>query len=229
MERSINNKVDKNMNLEQIKINAIVSGDPEKIQFDGNHYKGDTIPLHEFLSANNVPFLEGNAIKYVYRHGRKNKERDIAKAIHCLQLILRDTYNKYLVGSELYTKEQYDELLSQAKREAEGKETKTTVIYTDKVISIESESKKVSNRNVYVRKTHEVKAVYVSREGDFKKEISDLGLYIYGYKSNEGIYFRHKKEKEIYVNYGSYVSLSEDGEYSVLPKSYFEDMYEPKL
>lgn len=229
MERSINNKVDKNMNLEQIKINAIVAGDPEKIQFDGNHYKGDTIPLHEFLSANNVPFLEGNAIKYVYRHGRKNKERDIAKAIHCLQLILRDVYDKYLIGSELYTKEQYDELISQAKRESESKDTETTVIYTDRGISIESESKKVSNRNVYVRKTHEVKAVYVACDGNFKKEIGDIGLHIYGYKSNECVYFRDREEKEVCVPYGNYVMLSEDGIYHILPKAYFDDMYEPKL
>lgn len=229
MGRNTNNKIDKNMNLEQIKINAILAADPEGIQIDGNHYKCDKIPLYQFLNQNNVNTMDGYAIKYAFRHRRKNKERDIAKAIHTLQLILKDEYNMYMLGGQLYTKEQYDELLSQAKREAEGKETETTVIYTDRGISIESESKKVSNRNVYVRKTHEIKAVYISREGDFKKEISDLGLYIYGYKSNEGVYFRYKKEKEIYVNYGSYVSLSEDGIYSVLPKVYFEDMYEPKL
>lgn len=229
MGRNTNNKIDKNMNLEQIKINAILAADPEGIQIDGNHYKGDKIPLYEFLNQNNVNTMDGYAIKYAFRHRRKNKERDIAKAIHTLQLILKDEYNMYMLGGQLYTKEQYDELLSQAKKEAEVKETETTVIHTDRGISIESESKKVSNRNVYVRKINEVKAVYVSREGGFKKEISEIGLHIYGYKSNEGVYFRYKKEKEIYVNYGSYVSLSEDGVYFVLPKVYFEDMYEPKL
>lgn len=217
------------MNLEQIKINAILAADPEGIQIDGNHYKNDKIPIHKFLSENQVPFLEGNAMKYTFRHKRKNKQKDIAKAIHCLQLLLKDEYNMYMLGGQLYTKEQYDELLSQAKKEAEGKETETTVTHTDRGISIESESKKVSNRNVYVRKIHEVKAVYVSREGNFKKEIGDIGLHIYGYKSNECVYFRDREEKEMCVPYGNYVMLSDEGVYHILPKAYFDDIYEPKL
>lgn len=217
------------MNLEQIKINAILAADPEGIQIDGNHYKGDKIPLYEFLNQNNVNTMDGYAIKYAFRHRRKNKERDVAKAIHTLQLILKDEYNMYMLGGELYTKEQYDELISQAKKEAEGKETETTVIYTDRGISIESESKKVSNRNVYVRRTHEVKAVYVECDGNFKREISDIGLHIYGYKSNECVYFRDREAKEVCVPYGNYVMLSEDGIYHILPKAYFDDMYEPKL
>lgn len=218
------------MNLGQIKINAIVAGDPEKIQFDGNHYKGDVIPLHEFLSANNVSFLEGNAIKYVYRHGRKNKERDIAKAIHCLQLILRDTYNKYLVGAELYTKEQYDELISQAKKEAESKGTETTVIYTDKEVDIKSESKNDSKENVYVRKLHEVKAVYVEYRGGFKSKVRDVGLSFGGYRPNkEGVWFEDIRGNEIKVPYGYYVVLDEDGKYNILAKDYFEMVYEHKF
>ncbi|WAX07608.1 hypothetical protein BK649P1_00044 [Bacteroides phage BK649P1] len=216
------------MNLDQIKINAIVSGDPEKIQFDGNHYKGDTIPLHEFLSANNVPFLEGNAIKYVYRHGRKNKERDIAKAIHCLQLILRDVYDKYLIGAELYTKEQYDELISQAKREAAGKETETTVVYTDKGIDINSVYKKESNKNVYVLKLREVKAVYIDYSININ-DLKDVGLKIHAYERNgNGVYLKDKNEKEYYVKCGSYIYLSEDGKYQAHRKEVFEEMFEPK-
>lgn len=229
MGRNTNNKIDENMNLGQIKINAILAADPEGIQIDGNHYQGDSIPLYQFLNQNNVNTMDGYAIKYAFRHRRKNKERDIAKAIHTLQLILKDEYNMYMLGGQLYTKEQYDELLSQAKKEAEGKETETTVTHTDMGISIESESKKVSNRNVYVRKIHEVKAVYVSREGNFKKEIGDIGLHIYGYKSNECVYFRDREEKEMCVPYGNYVMLSDEGVYHILPKAYFDDIYEPKL
>lgn len=216
------------MNLDQIKINAIVSGDPEKIQFDGNHYKGDTIPLHEFLSANNVPFLEGNAIKYVYRHGRKNKERDIAKAIHCLQLILRDVYDKYLIGAELYTKEQYDELISQAKREAAGKETETTVVYTDKGIDIKSESKKDPNRNIYVRKLSEVQAVCIDRTNISLDNLRDMGLVLSAYEMGKGAYVTSQNGKEFYVKYGFYICLSEDGYYQVYSKSEFEKLFEPK-
>ena len=209
------------MKLDQIKINAIGSGDPEKIQFDGNHYKGDTIPLHEFLSANNVPFLEGNAIKYVYRHGRKNKERDIAKAIHCLQLILRDVYDKYLIGAELYTKEQYDELISQAKREAAGKETETTVVYTDKGIDIKSESKKDPNRNIYVRKLSEVQAVCIDRTNISLDNLRDMGLVLSAYEMGKGAYVTSQNGKEFYVKYGFYICRSEDGYYQVYSQSEF--------
>lgn len=224
------------MNLEQIKINAILAADPEGIQIDGNHYQGDSIPLYQFLNQNNVNTMDGYAIKYAFRHRRKNKERDIAKAIHTLQLILKDEYNMYMLGGQLYTKEQYDELLSQAKKEAESKQTETTVVYSDRGISIESESKNVSNGNVYVRKTHEVKAVYVDCDGNFKKEISDIGLSIYGYKfSNYGykskdcVYFRDREGEEVCVPYGNYIMLSEDGRYHIVPKAYFDDVYEPKL
>lgn len=229
MGRNTNNKIDKNMNLEQIKINAILAADPEGIQIDGNHYQGDSIPLYQFLNQNNVNTMDGYAIKYAFRHRRKNKERDIAKAIHTLQLILKDEYNMYMLGGQLYTKEQYDELLSQAKKEAEGKETETTVTHTDRGISIESESKKVSNRNVYVRKINEVKAVYVSREGNFEKEISDIGLHIYGYGSNRCVYFRDREERDVCVLYGNYVVLSGDGLYHIMNKANFDYMYEPKL
>lgn len=229
MGRNTNNKIDKNMNLEQIKINAILAADPEGIQIDGNHYQGDSIPLYQFLNQNNVNTMDGYAIKYAFRHRRKNKERDIAKAIHTLQLILKDEYNMYMLGGQLYTKEQYDELLSQAKKEAEGKETETTVTHTDRGISIESESKKVSNRNVYVRKIHEVKAVYVSREGGFEKEISEIGLHIYGYGSDRCVYFRDREERDVCVLYGNYVMLSEDGLYHIMNKANFDDIYEPKL
>lgn len=73
MGRNTNNKMNKNMNLEQIKINAILAADPEGVQIDGNHYKNDKIPIHKFLSENQVPFWEGNAMKYTSRHKRKNK------------------------------------------------------------------------------------------------------------------------------------------------------------
>lgn len=230
MGRNTNNKIDKNMNLEQIKINAILAADPEGIQIDGNHYKNDKIPIHKFLSENQVPFLEGNAMKYTFRHKRKNKQKDIAKAIHCLQLLLKDEYNMYMLGGQLYTKEQYDELLSQAKREAEGKETETTVIYTDKEVDIKSESKNDSKENVYVRKLHEVKAVYVEYRGGFKSKVRDIGLSFCGYRPNkEGVLFEDIRGNEIKVSYGCYVVLDEDGKYNILAKDYFEMVYEHKF
>lgn len=230
MGRNTNNKIDKNMNLEQIKINAILAADPEGIQIDGSHYQGDSIPLYQFLNQNNVNTMDGYAIKYAFRHRRKNKERDIAKAIHTLQLILKDEYNMYMLGGQLYMKEQYDELLSQAKREAEGKGTETTVIYTDKEVDIKSESKNDSKENVYVRKLHEVKAVYVEYRGGFKSKVRDIGLSFCGYRPNkEGVLFEDIRGNEIKVSYGCYVVLDEDGKYNILAKDYFEMVYEHKF
>lgn len=228
MERSINNKMNKNMNLEQIKINAILAADPEGIQIDGNHYKNDKIPIHKFLSENQVPFLEGNAMKYIFRHRRKNKQKDIAKAIHCLQLLLKDEYNMYMLGGQLYTKEQYDKLLSQAKKETEGKETEATVIYTDRGIDIKSESKKDSNRNIYVRKLSEVQAVCIDRTNISLDDLRDMGLVFNAYEMGKGAYVTSQNGKEFYVKYGSYICLSEDGYYQVYSKSEFEKLFEPK-
>ena len=215
------------MNLEQIKINAILAADPEGIQIDGNHYQGDSIPLYQFLNQNNVNTMDGYAIKYAFRHRRKNKERDIAKAIHVLQLILKDEYNMYMLGGQLYTKGQYNELLSQAKREAESKETETTVVYTDKGIDINSVYKKKSNKNVYVLKLREVKAVYIDYSININ-DLKDIGLKVYAYESGKGVYLKDKNENEYYVKYGSYIYLSEDGKYQAHRKEVFEEMFEPK-
>lgn len=220
MGRNTNNKIDKNMNLEQIKINAILAADPEGIQIDGNHYKNDKIPIHKFLSENQVPFLEGNAMKYTFRHKRKNKQKDIAKAIHCLQLLLKDEYNMYMLGGQLYTKEQYDELLSQAKKEAEGKEAEATVIYTDKRTDI--------NRNIYVRKLSEVQAVCIDRTNISLNDLRDMGLVLSAYEMGKGVYVTSQNGKEFYVKYGSYICLSEDGYYQVYSKCKFEKLFEPK-
>lgn len=228
MGRNTNNKIDKNMNLEQIKINAILAADPEGIQIDGNHYKNDKIPIHKFLSENQVPFLEGNAMKYIFRHRRKNKQKDIAKAIHCLQLLLKDEYNIYMLGGQLYAKEQYDKLLSQAKKEAEGKETEATVIYTDRGIDIKSESKKDSNRNIYVRKLSEVQAVCIDRTNISLDDLRDMGLMLNAYEMGKGAYVTSQNGKEFYVKYGFYICLSEDGYYQVYSKSEFEKLFEPK-
>lgn len=216
------------MNLEQIKINAILAADPEGIQIDGNHYQGDSIPLYQFLNQNNVNTMDGYVIKYAFRHRRKNKERDIAKAIHTLQLILKDEYNMYMLGGQLYTKEQYDKLLSQAKKETEGKEAETTVIYTDKGIDIKSNSNRNINRNIYVRKLSEVQAVCIDRTNIPLDDLRAMGLVLNAYEMGKGAYVTSQNGKELYVKYGFYICLSEDGYYQVYSKSEFEKLFEPK-
>lgn len=62
-------------------------------QVSGNHYKDCGIQPIEYIHANNLSYLEGNVIKYTTRHSKKNKEQDVLKAIHYLELILELEYN----------------------------------------------------------------------------------------------------------------------------------------
>ena len=58
-------------------------------QVGGNHYKMPIQPI-EFIVRNDIPYREGNVIKYVTRHKSKNGAEDIKKAIHYLEMILKD-------------------------------------------------------------------------------------------------------------------------------------------
>jgi hypothetical protein len=49
-------------------------------------------PSEVFINENNLPFAEGNAIKYICRHRLKGKKEDILKAIHYLEMILERDY-----------------------------------------------------------------------------------------------------------------------------------------
>ena len=50
-------------------------------QVDGNHYSNMKIQPAEFINENNLLFAEGNAIKYICRHQKKGKIKDIEKAL----------------------------------------------------------------------------------------------------------------------------------------------------
>ena len=63
-----------------------------KKQVGGNHYRSMVIQPSEFINKNNLPFAEGNAIKYIIRHRDKGKKQDILKAIHFLEMILERDY-----------------------------------------------------------------------------------------------------------------------------------------
>jgi hypothetical protein len=60
-------------------------------QVGGGHYQMPIQPV-EFITRNNLTFLEGCVIKRVCRHRRKNGREDIEKAIHELQLLLELEY-----------------------------------------------------------------------------------------------------------------------------------------
>jgi hypothetical protein len=42
--------------------------DTYKKQIGGDHYRSMKIQASEFINKNNLPFAEGNAIKYLCRH-----------------------------------------------------------------------------------------------------------------------------------------------------------------
>lgn len=61
-------------------------------QVGGNHYASMKIQPVEFITANNLTFLEGNVVKYISRHHAKNGADDVRKAIHYCELILKTVY-----------------------------------------------------------------------------------------------------------------------------------------
>lgn len=62
-------------------------------QVGGSYYQ-TPIQSWDFIVANGLGFLEGNAIKYIARHRKKNGREDLEKAIHYLQKALEVFYPK---------------------------------------------------------------------------------------------------------------------------------------
>ena len=46
----------------------------------------------EFITQNNIPFIEGNVIKYLLRYKDKNGIQDLDKCIHYIEL-LKELYH----------------------------------------------------------------------------------------------------------------------------------------
>lgn len=61
-------------------------------QVGGDHYKQLEIEPVEYCERNGLTGLESSVVKYVTRHGFKNGEEDIDKAIHCLELLKQFHY-----------------------------------------------------------------------------------------------------------------------------------------
>ncbi len=67
----------------------------KKEQIGGSHYQMEIQPI-DFIMRNNIPFAEGNVIKYVTRHKLKNGIEDLRKAMQYLKFIAMDEYNQNL-------------------------------------------------------------------------------------------------------------------------------------
>ena len=66
--------------------------DVYKKQIGGSHYSSMVIQPSEFINKNNLPFAEGNAIKYLCRHKQKGQKQDLEKAIHYCQMAIERDY-----------------------------------------------------------------------------------------------------------------------------------------
>lgn len=63
--------------------------DPFTVQISGDHYKDYAIQPAKYVHANRIPYLEGSVIYYVTRWREKGGIKDLEKAIHTLQLLLK--------------------------------------------------------------------------------------------------------------------------------------------
>lgn len=61
-------------------------------QEGGSHYKKMAIQPIDFIYFNDIPFIEGNIIKYILRHRKKNGLEDLKKAKHYLEILIEKEY-----------------------------------------------------------------------------------------------------------------------------------------
>ena len=61
-------------------------------QVAGNHYKSLAIQPVEYIFKNNIPYLEGNVIKYMTRWKNKGGLQDLYKAKHYIDLLIALEY-----------------------------------------------------------------------------------------------------------------------------------------
>jgi hypothetical protein len=100
-----------------------------KHQVGGDHYQSMKIQPSEFINKNNLPFAEGNAIKYLCRHKQKGQKQDLEKAIHyCQMAIDRDYSDKkdFLMEAEKEKKE-LEESYKESKRQTKERKSKEWV------------------------------------------------------------------------------------------------------
>ena len=57
-------------------------------QINGRHYKDLAIQPVEYIHANQIPYMEGNVIKYVTRWKSKGGIADLHKAKHYIELLI---------------------------------------------------------------------------------------------------------------------------------------------
>lgn len=224
------NSIDMEEKIIDLARRSVYYGDPEGYQVGGCHYKASGMQLSEFLERNKVGFLEGNAMKYVFRHDKKNKEEDLLKAIQYIKLILKYKYSKFLVGDILLSEEEYRKLDELIEKQNTIELDTTFIRNALKTASISANKISGEKANLYVAKLREVKAEYIEGfvlSDTKKRKLFDMGLR---YSATGGIYIRFdsKNGEAICVKPGFYIVLNENGRYESYSKEKFESTFQPK-
>jgi hypothetical protein len=61
-------------------------------QVGGEHYNVRRIQHWDYVIANQMPYLDAQAFKYIDRHARKNGKQDLQKAIHFIEKMIETYY-----------------------------------------------------------------------------------------------------------------------------------------
>lgn len=224
------NSIDMEEKIIDLARRSVYYGDPEGYQVGGCHYNTSGMQLSEFLERNKVGFLEGNAMKYVFRHDKKNKEEDLLKAIQYIKLILKYKYGKFLVGDILLSEEEYRKLDELIEKQNTIELDTTFIRNALKTASIASPKISVDKATLYVAKLREVKAEYIENFvlSDIQKHrLLDMGLQ-WIRNSTYCLNFTAKNGDMICVKPGQYIVLFEEGKYQVFSKERFEFLFQPK-
>lgn len=63
-------------------------------QVGGSHYKDLSIQPGDYIRENKLGWYEGNVIKYITRHSKKNGLEDVMKAKHYIEMIIEEYKTK---------------------------------------------------------------------------------------------------------------------------------------
>jgi len=75
-------------------------------QYGGNHYKNKKIEPWDYITANNIGYLDGTAIKYLSRWKEKNGIEDLRKAIHFIEKLIEVEMAAVIENSKLHDDKQ---------------------------------------------------------------------------------------------------------------------------
>lgn len=69
-------------------------GDSGMFSIRPTYYNDTKITPLEYIKANKLDFCEGNVIKYVTRHRKKNGKEDLIKAITYIEELIKEYVNE---------------------------------------------------------------------------------------------------------------------------------------